>query len=139
MDILFLLFFVNPLSLPAWIAALIAWFVPWEYLGLWITIVLGIWSIVFFPFNRPYMDDNFGFLGDLIIYSTNLVLFIGMGGVIIIRLLENHHKRREKTAIDKEGKLLSFAAYGLFAAYFGYLLITDFWHYYSVSQLDEVQ
>ena len=81
MDILFLLFFVNPLSLAAWIAALIAWFVPWEYLGLWITIVLGIWSIVFFPFNRPYVwMFNFGFLGDLIIYSTNLGSLYRNGG-----------------------------------------------------------
>ncbi len=130
MDILFLLFFVNPLSLAAWIAALIAWFVPWEYLGLWITSVVGIWAIVFFPLNRPYANDNFSFLGDLIIYSTNFVLLIGMVGVIITRLLKNHHKHRARSAINKRGKFLSFVSYGIFAAYFCYLFITDFWHYY---------
>ena len=39
---------------------------------------------------------------------------------------------REKTAIDtRRENSLSFAAYGLFAAYFGYLFLTDFWHGYQ--------
>ena len=128
-DILFLLFFINPLSLAAWIAALIAFYIPWEYLGLWITSIVGIWSIVLFPFNRPYVNVRFDF-SELIIYSTNLALFVGMGGVIVIRLQKNHHKHRERSAFNKQGKFLSFSAYGLLAAYFGYLFLTDIWHDY---------
>ena len=127
---LFLLLFVNPLSLIAWITAIIAWFIPWEYLGLWITSVVSIWSIVSFPFNRPYTDDRFDFFGDLIIYSTNLALFVGMVGVIIVRLQKNHHKHRERSAFNKRGKFLSFTAYGMLAAYFGYLFLSDLWHNY---------
>ena len=129
MDILFLLFFINPLALAAWIATLIAWFVPWEYLGLWIATIAGIWSIVFFPFNRPYINVRFDF-SELIISIANLILFIGMVGVIVIRLQKNHHKHRERSAFNKRGKFLSFTAYGMLAAYFGYLFLSDLWHNY---------
>ena len=127
---LFLLFFsiINPV---AWIAGLIAWFIPWEYLGLWITSVVGIWSIVLFPFNRPYVDVHFDFIGEWIIYSSSLALFVGMVGVIITRLLKNHHKHRERSAINKRGKFLSFVSYGILAAYFGYLLLINLWHGYQ--------
>ena len=131
-NFLFLLFLsiINPVAWGAWIAVLIAWFVPWEYLGLWITSVVGIWSIVLFPFNRPYVDVYFDF-SELIIYSANLALFIGMVGVIITRLRKNHHKHRARSKINKRGKFLSFSAYGIFAAYFGYLFLTDLWHGYQ--------
>lgn len=132
-NFLFLLFFsfANPISLGAWIAAYIAFYIPWEYLGLWITSIVAVWTIVLFPFNRPYVDADFDFFGDLIIYSTNFTLFIGMGGVIISRLLKNHHKHRERSAIDKRGKFLSFVSYGILGAYFGYLFLSDLWHNYQ--------
>lgn len=85
LNFLFLLFFsfTNLFSLAAIQAALITFFVPWEYLGLWITSVIGVSTIVLLPFNRLYTDDDFGFFGEWIIYSTNLTLFIGIVGVII--------------------------------------------------------
>lgn len=132
LELLYLLFsFANPFSLAVWIAALIAWFIPWEYLGLWITSIVAAWTIVLFPFNRPYIDADFDFFGNLIIYSTNFTLFIAMGGVIIIRLFKSRHKHRESSAINKRGKFLSFVSYGILAAYFGYLFLTDFWHGYQ--------
>ena len=131
-NFLFLLFLsiINPVAWGAWIATLIAWFVPWEYLGLWITSVVGIWSIFLFPFNRPYVDVHFDF-SEIIIYSANLALFIGMVGVIVTRLRENHHKHRERSAINKRGKFLSSVSYGILAAYFSYLFLTDLWHGYQ--------
>lgn len=83
--------FVNPISLGAWIAVYIAFGIPWEYLGLWITSIVSIWLIVLFPFNRPYVDAGFDF-GEFVISSTNLALFVGMAGVIIFRLLKKHHE-----------------------------------------------
>lgn len=121
MIFLFLLFFISPL---------VAFDIPWEYLGLWITSIVGIWSIVLFPLNRPYVDVRLDF-SELIIYSVNLALIVGMGGVIVIRLLKNHHRHRERSAFNKQGKFLSFSAYGILAAYFCYLFSTDFWHEYQ--------
>ncbi len=48
-NFLFFIFFsfINPLSLAAWIAALIAFSIPWEYLGLWITSIVAVWTISF--------------------------------------------------------------------------------------------
>lgn len=127
-NFLFLLLFsfANPLSLAAWIAALIAFNIPWKYLGLWIATIVACWTIVLFPFNKPYVDADFDFFGGLIIHSTNLALFIGMGGVIIIRL----HKNRGISTINRRVKFLSFSYYGMLSAYFGYLFLTDLWHDY---------
>ena len=136
MNLLFLLFFsvINPFAWGAWIAALIAWFIPWEYLGLWIASIVSIWAIFLFPLilNRPYtVDVHLDFIGEWITYSTNLALFIGMGGVIVVRLCKNHHKYRERLSIDKEVQFISFSAYGILAACFGYLFLTNFWHNYQ--------
>ena len=132
MNLFFLLFFsfINPVSWGAWIAVLIAFSIPWEYLGLWITSIIAAWTIVLFPLNRPYVDVHFDF-SELVIYSTNLALFMGMLGVIIIRLDKNHHRQRERSAVNKLGKFLSFTYYGILSAYFSYLLLTDLWHDYQ--------
>ena len=97
---LLLFSFANPFSLAVWIAAIIAWFIPWDYLGLWITSIVAAWTIVLFPLNRPYVDVRLDF-SKLIIYSTNLTLFIGMGGITLIKLLNGHHKHRERSAFNK--------------------------------------
>ena len=96
-DFLFFLYFsfINPLSLTAWTAALITFFVPWEYLGLWIICIVAIWTIVLFSFNRSYTDTDLNYLGEYVVHSTNFALFVGMGGVVFIRLLKNHHNKRK--------------------------------------------
>ncbi len=124
-----ILLLINPFFVLAYTAVLIAFLIPWEYLGLWIASVIAAWTLVLFPLNRPD-PGHFDFLAEIIISGVNLVLLAGIAVVIIIRLLKKHNYKKEQTKI-KSSQLLSFLVYGILSACFSYLFFTDFWHDYQ--------
>ena len=120
---------IQPLCMPVLIIILSVFLIPWKYLGLWNAGVIAVWTILLFPLNRPYVDAGFEFFADIFVIGVNFILIMAIVSLAIIRLLNKQD--RQKTGNTKLLKFLSSLAYGILAAYYSFLLFTDFWHDYQ--------
>ena len=139
----------HPLCMPGFIIIINRLLIPWEYLGLCNAAIITLWSIFLFPGNRPYVDADFDYFGDIFIFSLNFLLLMGIVALIAVRLPEKGvrkqslNKLRQKSSsklrqepknISRNAKVLKFLSllvYGILAAYFSFLLLTDLWYSYQ--------